>query len=129
MQTHFWAHNIFVLFLPLLKYFKGVTITFFDRAIPTKLIMAAHFDVRQMCTKKPVLKHCFKHWLFTARSVIIAAKNKLISALEQLVNPLTPRRTQVSHFQWNFNSILRRDHQKNSYEHRAYESVDEKSLS
>ena len=25
--------------------------------------------------------------------------------------------------------ILRRDHQKISYEHRAYESVDEKSLS
>ena len=29
----------------------------------------------------------------------------------------------------NFNSNLRRDHQKNSYERRAYESVDEKSLS
>ena len=28
----------------------------------------------------------------------------------------------------NFNYILRRDHQKNSYERRAYESVDEKSL-
>ena len=32
-------------------------------------------------------------------------------------------------FHQNFNSILRRDHQKNSYERRAYESVDEKSLS
>ena len=32
-------------------------------------------------------------------------------------------------FYWNFNSILRRDNQKISYEHRAYESVDEKSLS
>ena len=28
----------------------------------------------------------------------------------------------------NFNSILRRNHQKNSYERRAYESVDKKSL-
>ena len=32
-------------------------------------------------------------------------------------------------FHRNFNSILRRDHQKFSYERRAYESVDEKSLS
>ena len=32
-------------------------------------------------------------------------------------------------FHRNFNSILRRDQQKNSYELRAYESVDEKSLS
>ena len=32
-------------------------------------------------------------------------------------------------FHRNFNSILRRNHQKNSYERRAYESVDEKSLS
>ena len=33
-------------------------------------------------------------------------------------------------FHRNFNSILRRDHQKkNTYERRAYESVDEKSLS
>ena len=32
-------------------------------------------------------------------------------------------------FHQNFNSILRRDHQKISYERRAYESVDEKSLS
>ena len=33
-------------------------------------------------------------------------------------------------FQRNFNySILKRDHQKNSYESRAYESVDEKNLS
>ena len=35
-------------------------------------------------------------------------------------------------FHRNFNSILRRDHQKKdkkSYERRAYESVDEKSLS
>ena len=29
----------------------------------------------------------------------------------------------------NFNFILRRDHKKNSYERRAYESVDKKSLS
>ena len=29
----------------------------------------------------------------------------------------------------NFNSILRRNHLKNSYERSAYESVDEKSLS
>ena len=28
-------------------------------------------------------------------------------------------------FHRNFNSILRRDHQKNSYERRTYESVDE----
>ena len=32
-------------------------------------------------------------------------------------------------FHRNFNSILRRDHLKNSYERRAYESVDENSLS
>ena len=32
-------------------------------------------------------------------------------------------------FHRNFNSILRRDHQKISYERRAYESVDGKSLS
>ena len=32
-------------------------------------------------------------------------------------------------FRWNFNSILRRDHQKKIHERRAYESVDEKSLS
>ena len=32
-------------------------------------------------------------------------------------------------FHINFNSILRRDHKKISYERRAYESVDEKSLS
>ena len=32
-------------------------------------------------------------------------------------------------FHRNFNSILRRDLQKISYERRAYESVDEKSLS
>ena len=30
-------------------------------------------------------------------------------------------------FHWNFNSILRRDHEKISYERRAYESVDEKT--
>ena len=28
-----------------------------------------------------------------------------------IINPLTPRRTQVSPFHRNFNSILRRDHQ------------------
>ena len=39
-----------------------------------------------------------------------------------------PEDTGVS-FHRNFNSILRRDHQKISYERRAYESVDEKSLS
>ena len=32
-------------------------------------------------------------------------------------------------FHRNFNSILRRDHEKMSYERRTYESVDEKSLS
>ena len=32
-------------------------------------------------------------------------------------------------FRRNLNSILRRDHQKVSYERRGYESVDEKSLS
>ena len=32
-------------------------------------------------------------------------------------------------FHRNFNSISRKDHQKNTYERRAYESVDEKSLS
>ena len=32
-------------------------------------------------------------------------------------------------FHRNFNSILGRDHQKKSYERRAYESEDEKSLS
>ena len=32
-------------------------------------------------------------------------------------------------FDQNFNFNIRRDHQKNSYERRAYESVDEKSLS
>ena len=31
-------------------------------------------------------------------------------------------------FHRNFNSILRRDHQKICYERRAYESVDEKNL-
>ena len=46
-----------------------------------------------------------------------------------IINPLMPRRTQVSPFHRNFNSILRWDHQKSSYERRAYESVDEKSLS
>ena len=42
------------------------------------------------------------------------------------LNPLTSRRTQVS-LSPKFNSILRREHQKISYERRAYESVDEKS--
>ena len=32
-------------------------------------------------------------------------------------------------FHRNFNFILRRDHKKKIYERRAYESVDEKSLS
>ena len=32
-------------------------------------------------------------------------------------------------FHRNFNSILKRDNKKNSYERRTYESVDEKSLS
>ena len=32
-------------------------------------------------------------------------------------------------FQRNFNSILRRDNKKKTYERRAYESVEEKSLS
>ena len=32
-------------------------------------------------------------------------------------------------YHWNFYPILRRDHQKNSYERRAYESVDEKTQS
>ena len=40
----------------------------------------------------------------------------------------TQEATGVS-FHWNFNSILRRDRQKKSYERRSYESVDEKSLS
>ena len=46
------------------------------------------------------------------------------------INPLTPTRTLVAPFtNQTFNSILRRDHQKIFYERRAYESVDEKSLS
>ena len=40
-----------------------------------------------------------------------------------------PRITQVSHFTEISILFLRRDHQKISYERRAYESVDEKSLS
>ena len=39
------------------------------------------------------------------------------------------RRTQLDvPFLWNFNSIFRRDHQKNSYERRVYESVDEELI-
>ena len=45
---------------------------------------------------------------------------------QSMCNSLTsPKRD----FHRNFKSILRRDHQKISYERRAYESVDEKSLS
>ena len=44
-----------------------------------------------------------------------------------MISPLTPRRTQVSPF--TEISILFKGHKKNSYERRAYESVDEKSLS
>ena len=51
------------------------------------------------------------------------------TVLSIVINPLTPRRTQEPPFPENFNSILRRDHQKISYERRAYESVDEKNLS
>ena len=36
-------------------------------------------------------------------------------------NPLTPQEDTGVPFHRNFNSILRRDHQKNSYEGRAYE--------
>ena len=46
------------------------------------------------------------------------------NVLSIVINPLMPRRTQVSPY-----SIFRRDHQKISYERRAYESVNEKSLS
>ena len=48
---------------------------------------------------------------------------------QDTINPLTPRRTLVSPYHRNLNSILRRDHQKISYERRAYESADEKGLS
>ena len=54
------------------------------------------------------------------------------NVLSIVINSLTPRRTQVSPavpFHRNFDFILRRDHRKISYERRAYESVDEKSLS
>ena len=44
------------------------------------------------------------------------------------VNPLTPRRTQVSPFTEISILFLRMDLQKVSYERRAYESVDEKTL-
>ena len=38
------------------------------------------------------------------------------------VNPL------LVQFGWNFHFKIRRDHEKNSYERRAYESVDNRSL-
>ena len=53
-------------------------------------------------------------------------KKMKISELHQPFN--TQENTGVP-FHRNFNSILRRYHQKISYERRAYESVDEKSLS
>ena len=48
---------------------------------------------------------------------------------QTIYNPLTPRRTQVSPLTEILIQFLRRDHQKISNERRAYESVDEKSLS
>ena len=45
-----------------------------------------------------------------------------------LYNPLVPSATKCMNCQ-NFDSKIRRDHQKISYERRDYESVDEKSSS
>ena len=44
-------------------------------------------------------------------------------------NPLVPSVQNIARLNKNFNFNLRRDPQKISYERRAYESVDEKSLS
>ena len=45
------------------------------------------------------------------------------------INPFKAQEETGVTFHRNFNSMLRRDLQKISYERRAYESVDEKSLS
>ena len=45
------------------------------------------------------------------------------------VNPLLPNMPQMVRLAKNFDSSLRKDHQKISYERRKYESVDEKTLS
>ena len=42
--------------------------------------------------------------------------------------PLTPQREEYSMFEQNFDFKIRNDHQKISYEHRVYESVDVRSL-
>ena len=54
---------------------------------------------------------------------------KQILPIINFTDLLNAQEDQMVPFHRNFNSILRRDYQKKSYERRAYESVDEKSLS
>ena len=57
-------------------------------------------------------------------------KTNAFSTAEKIdINPLTPRRTQVSHFTEIWILFIEGIIKKISYERRAYESVDEKSLS
>ena len=53
----------------------------------------------------------------------------MVKCILRCIQPFNAQEETGVPFHWNFNSILRRDHQKISYELPAYESVDEKSLS
>ena len=62
-------------------------------------------------------------------SRILKYSNLLVTTRYRGYKPFNAQEDTGVPFHRNFNSILRRDHPKISYERRAYESVDEKSLS
>ena len=61
--------------------------------------------------------------------MIVASTFPIQSFAVSVVCPFTTKEDTCVPVDRNLNHILRRDHQKNSYERRACESVDEKSLS
>ena len=50
---------------------------------------------------------------------------EFINLTRVLTQPFNAQEDSGVPFHWNFNSIVRMDHQKNSYARRAYESVAE----
>ena len=64
----------------------------------------------------------------TTKKIIWSIKGLRKIKISKLHQPFNAQEYTGVLFHRNFDSILRRDHQKISYERRAYESVDEKSL-
>ena len=80
-----------------------------------------------------------KHWTiyFTGKRIQLYRNHRSCNKITRVIpeiytlqrKPFNAQGDTSVPFHRNFNSILRRDHPKISYERRAYESVNEKSLS